>query len=90
MANNRYLIVGCGRSGSTLIHLLLKGHPNIVALNDELKVSPFFTKGISTFTFGSDLVRGKTSAFLFYLMLSHQYPQKITLLPTVLNVSVIR
>ena len=63
MANNRYLIVGCGRSGSTLIHLLLKGHPNIAALNDELNVSPFFTKGISTFTFGSDLVKEKNLGF---------------------------
>lgn len=63
MANNRYLIVGCPRSGSTVIHLLLKGHPNIAALNDELKVSPFFTEGISTFTFGNDLVEEKNLSF---------------------------
>lgn len=54
MVNNHYLIVGYARSGTTVIHLLLKGHPNIAALNDELKVSPLFTQGISTFTFGNN------------------------------------
>ena len=63
MIKNHYLIVGCPRSGTTVIHLLLKGHPNITALNDEIKVSPLFTKGISTFTFGNDLLEEKTLGF---------------------------
>ena len=51
---NRYFVVGYQRSGTTLIHLLLKDHPNVSALNDELQVSPFFSKGISCFTHGND------------------------------------
>lgn len=50
----RYFVVGYQRSGTTLIHLLLKDHPNVSALNDELQVSPFFSKGISCFTHGND------------------------------------
>lgn len=63
MIKNHYLIVGCPRSGTTVIHLLLKGHPNVSALNDEIKVSPLFTKGISTFTFGNDLLEEKALGF---------------------------
>jgi LPS sulfotransferase NodH len=54
MHKRRYLIVGIQRSGTTVLHLALKGHPNVAALNDELKVAPLFTQGIRTFTFGND------------------------------------
>ena len=64
MSKIRYLIIGFPRSGTTVIHLLLKGHPNVAALNDVLKISPFFTEGISTFTFGKDLLEEKTNAYL--------------------------
>lgn len=37
-----------------MLHLILKGHPNIAALNDEIKIEPLFTKGVSTFTFGNN------------------------------------
>lgn len=60
---NRYLVIGYQRSGTTLIHLLLKGHPNVSALNDELQVSPFFSKGISCFTHGADLPDEKSLGF---------------------------
>ena len=46
----RYLIVGYSRSGTTATHLALMGHPQISALDGELKPSPFFTNGIRTFT----------------------------------------
>jgi hypothetical protein len=55
-----YLVVGFPRSGTTLIRFLIGGHPgvgrhpNVVSLNDELAVFPFFSKGISTFTFGNN------------------------------------
>lgn len=65
MRNNRYLIIGYQRSGTTVIHLLLKGHPNIAALNDELPVTPFFTQGISTFTHGNDLEEEKSRGYTF-------------------------
>ncbi|MBL4734231.1 MAG: hypothetical protein JKY18_02620 [Flavobacteriales bacterium] len=45
----RYAVLGLGRSGTTAIHFALKGHPNVSALNDEVKVS-FFSEGISSFT----------------------------------------
>lgn len=63
MKKNHYLVIGLPRSGTTVIHLLLRGHPSIAALNDELKVSPFFSKGISTFTFGNDVSEEKDLGF---------------------------
>jgi hypothetical protein len=50
----RYLIVGCPRSGTTAVHLALKGHPQVSALNDEMRILPFFDKGLATFTFGHE------------------------------------
>ena len=50
----RYLIVGPARSGTTVTHLCLAGHPNVSALSDEVRVDPFFTLGISVFTHGND------------------------------------
>lgn len=46
----RFLIVGMARSGTTVTHQALQGHPNVMSSMDELKVSPFFTKGVSIFT----------------------------------------
>lgn len=56
----RYLIIGRARSGTTMIHLTLMGHPNVAALNDELKPEPLLTKGISSFTFGNDTAEEKS------------------------------
>lgn len=64
MKPTQYLVIGAKRSGTTLIHLLLKGHPNVSALNDELAVSPFFTQGISTFTYGNDLEEERKLGYL--------------------------
>lgn len=54
MKLNRYLIIGRSRSGTTLTHLILMGHPQVSALSDELKAKPLFIQGLSTFTFGND------------------------------------
>lgn len=51
----KYIIVGPGRSGTTVTHLILRGHPQVSALNDEVKICELFGKGISSFTFGNDL-----------------------------------
>jgi transposase len=48
----RYLIVGMARSGTTVTHRALYGHPNVCALDDEIRVDPFFTRGIEAFTVG--------------------------------------
>jgi len=61
---NRYIIVGPARSGTTVTHLCLAGHPNVSALNDEVKVHPFFTEGISTFTHGNDRESERRKGFL--------------------------
>ncbi len=53
-ATTRYIIAGLPRSGTTLIHKAIAGHPNASALNDELRVSPFWDQGLSTFTFGHE------------------------------------
>jgi len=58
----RYLVLGLGRSGTTAIHFALKGHPNVSALNDEVKIS-FFSEGISTFTQRDDNKTEKEAGF---------------------------
>ena len=67
----RYLIVGYSRSGTTVIHLALKGHPQVSAFNGELRPEPFFSLGISAFN-GSpagnsevELQRGHRAVFRF-------------------------
>ena len=60
----RYIIVGCSRSGTTVTHIRLKNHPNVCALNDEIRISPFFTNGLSTFTYGNDEREEKEKGYL--------------------------
>ncbi|WP_319548771.1 sulfotransferase [Desulfogranum marinum] len=59
MEIKKYIIIGPARSGTTVTHLFLRGHPHVSALNDEVKISELFEKGISAFTFGSDLPNEK-------------------------------
>jgi hypothetical protein len=49
-------------------HPTLGGHPNIAALNDELRIWPFFTQGICTFTYGNN---PKVEKSLGYFALFH-------------------
>ena len=51
----RYIITGCSRSGTSVTHNALKGHPNVSALNDEVLIEPYFNMGLSTFTHGRNL-----------------------------------
>lgn len=46
-----YLIVGFQRSGTTMTHLLLAGHPAVSALGGELR-RPFYEEGLAVFTGG--------------------------------------
>ena len=50
----RYIIVGNQRSGTSAVHNALKDHPECSALNDEIGIDPFFTKGFSVFTHGNE------------------------------------
>lgn len=50
----KYIIIGCGRSGTTVTHLALRGHPNVNALNDEVRIRALFNEGISCFTYGNN------------------------------------
>lgn len=54
MSRHRFIIVGAQRSGTTVTHLCLRGHPQVSSLNDELRVSPFFTDGVAAFTYGAE------------------------------------
>lgn len=58
----KYIIIGPARSGTTVTHLFLKGHPHVSALNDEVKITELFEKGVSAYTFGNDLLSEKTRA----------------------------
>lgn len=50
----RYLIIGCPRSGTTALHMAMQGHPSVSTLTDELETTPFFAKGLSSFTCGAE------------------------------------
>lgn len=50
----RYLVVGLPRSGTTLVHTAIMGHPAVSALSDEMQVCPFFERGLSSFTYGHE------------------------------------
>lgn len=47
-----YFVVGPQRSGTTVTHHCLRGHPHVSALREELAFAPFFTEGMAAFTFG--------------------------------------
>lgn len=60
----RYVVVGPARSGTTVTHLALAGHPNVSALSDEVPVEPFFSQGISVFTHGNERAEERERGFL--------------------------
>ncbi|MFW6026212.1 MAG: sulfotransferase [Candidatus Woesearchaeota archaeon] len=51
----KYIIIGCSRSGTTVTHIALKGHPHVYALNDEVKIKNLFHNPLSLFTHGNNL-----------------------------------
>lgn len=46
----RFIIAGMARSGTTVTHQALQGHPNVMSAMDEIKADPFFSKGYAVFT----------------------------------------
>lgn len=63
----RFVIAGMARSGTTITHQAVQGHPNVQSTMDEVKVIPFFSQGISVFTVGgvNDYERDHGFARLF-------------------------
>ena len=49
MSYIRYMIIGMGRSGTTVVHTSLRGHPSISATNGEIKIKPLFDQGLATY-----------------------------------------
>lgn len=49
----RYIIIGCARSGTTFTAQLLRGHPEVSAFSDEVRITPLFNQGIDAFCFGN-------------------------------------
>jgi len=50
----RYLVIGCPRSGTTVMHMAMAGHPQVTSLSDEMETTPLFAMGLSTFTCGAE------------------------------------
>jgi hypothetical protein len=49
-SRKRFVIVGMARSGTTVTLQALQGHPDVRTAMDEIRVDPFFTRGIGAFT----------------------------------------
>ena len=45
-SRKRFVIVGMARSGTTVTLQALQGHPDVRTAMDEIRVDPFFTRGI--------------------------------------------
>lgn len=60
----RFLIVGMQRSGTTVTHHCLEGHPHVSLVTDEVAADPFFTKGLSVFTTGRESFDARRRGFL--------------------------
>lgn len=54
MTRTRFLIVGSPRSGTSVTHACIQGHPQATGAEDEVRVEPLFTRGIAAFTFGNE------------------------------------
>lgn len=50
MPAGRFVIVGNQRSGTSVTHDVVAGHPDVTACPTEVRASPFFTDGASVFT----------------------------------------
>lgn len=47
-----------------MTHLCLRGHPEVCSLNDEMRISPFFTDGVAAFTYGAETERERDRGWL--------------------------
>ncbi|MFO1054360.1 MAG: hypothetical protein U1F36_19240 [Planctomycetota bacterium] len=63
MQRRRFIVVGPQRSGTSVTHDCLLGHHEVALTGDEVRVSPLFTRGIATFTFGNDSWEQRTRGY---------------------------
>jgi tetratricopeptide (TPR) repeat protein len=72
MEPTRFVIAGMQRSGTTVTHVCLNGHPDVAMPTDEVYVAPFFTRGLATFTGGKESYKARQDGYrrLFELLTS--------------------
>lgn len=58
----RYFVTGMQRSGTSLIHHGVRGHPEISAFQNEVGVTRFFEQGASFFCFDEEIGEGEKAA----------------------------
>lgn len=63
MAAKRFLVLGMQRSGTTVTHVCLSGHPNVSMAVDEVLPRPFFTRGLATFTGGKESFQDRKDGY---------------------------
>lgn len=59
----KYIILGHARSGTTITSFLLRDHPKVSALWDEVDYSPFYNKGVGAYTHEYDEKEEKEKSF---------------------------
>lgn len=59
MPEQRYFVTGMQRSGTSVIHHGLRGHPQISAFKQEVAFNRFFRHGASYFCWGKDLAENE-------------------------------
>jgi len=63
MRGKRFVILGMQRSGTTVTHVCLSGHPNVSMAADEVFAEPFFTRGLATFTGGKETFQDRKDGY---------------------------
>ena len=64
MEAKRFIVVGMQRSGTTVTHVCLAGHPDVTMAIDEVYTEPFYTRGLATFTGGKESYHGRKTGYL--------------------------
>ena len=59
----RFLIAGMQRSGTTVTQRVIAGHPQVGMTEAEISVEPFFEPGYSGFTFGNESYGDRAAAY---------------------------
>jgi hypothetical protein len=60
---NKFIIIGHARSGTSVTQNILRDHPQVSALWDEVDYSPFYDKGLGAYTHEYDKPEEKEKSF---------------------------
>ena len=63
MKTERFIVLGMQRSGTTVTHVCLAGHPEVCMAPDEVYVEPFFTRGLAAFTGGKESYKDRQDGY---------------------------